>query len=202
MPLVKSPPEDLAAKLVDASERILAPDREVKLEEVARTVGVARATLYYYFSGRDDLVGYLLTHHLKAGGEVLMSELEATSDPATRLERALGAMVSFLAARPGVCAGLLGAAAAGGRLTDVLAANDRAIGAPLRELLTEGRTSGAFAFDDAKDAANALLGGAVIAVVARAGEGRPLDRAFATALTDQLVRSVIADVGSNPPDTR
>lgn len=191
---MKTPPEDLARKLTDASERVLSLDGEVKLEEVARSIGVARATLYYYFSGRDDLVGFLLAHHLRAGGEVLAAALvgAAGRDPAGRLHAVVEALVGFLAAHPGVCAGLLGAMGAGGRMAEVMAANDRAIGAPLRELLVEGRALGAFTFADAADAANALMGAMVIAVLARAAGARPLDDpAFAPALADQLTRSVV-----------
>lgn len=188
---MKTPPPDLAAKLTDAGERILALDGGVKLDDVAKTVGVARATLYYYFSGRDDLTAFLLAHHLHAGGEVLAEALASGEDHSARLRATLRALVRFLAAHPGVCAGLLAAAGAGDRMTEVMAGNDRAIGAPLRELLVEGRALGAFAFEDAKDTVNAITGAMVITVVARAAEHRPLDDdAFVRALADQLTAGV------------
>ncbi|MDY7103664.1 MAG: TetR family transcriptional regulator [Actinomycetota bacterium] len=190
---MKTPPDELAAKLIGASGRILSLDGEVKLDEVATSIGVARATLYYYFSGRDDLVGFLLAHHLRAGGEVLAAALAdgVDLDPADRLRAVVESLAAFLAAHPGVCAGLLGAMGAGGRMAEVMAANDRAIGAPLRELLVEGRALGAFSFDDTADAANALMGAMVIAVLARAAAARPLDDpAFPRSLADQLTRSV------------
>ena len=57
---MKQPPVDLAQRLVGASDQILGAGGDVRLEDVAATVGVARTTLYYYFSGRDDLVSCIV----------------------------------------------------------------------------------------------------------------------------------------------
>lgn len=189
---MKTPPEQLATRLFDASERILRLESEVKFDEVAATVGVPRATLYYYFSGRDDLTEYLLTRHLEAGSEVFAPALTGESRPGDRLRALLLAMVGFLAEHPGVCGGLLSAMGSGIGMQEVMSANERIVAAPLRDLLIEGRDIGEFDFDDPADTANILLGAMLIAVLGRAVEGRILDDAdFHRSVADQLLRAVI-----------
>jgi AcrR family transcriptional regulator len=188
---MKTPPDHLAARLYDASAQILRLDSEVKLDEVATTVGVPRATLYYYFSGRDDLTAYLLTRHLEAGNEVFAPVLSGESDAGDKLRALLQAMIGFLAEHPGVCGGLLSAMGSGIGMQEVMTANDRVIAAPLRDLLSHGREGGEFTFDDAADTANLLLGAMLIAILGRAVEGRSLDEGgFRRSIADQLIRTV------------
>jgi hypothetical protein len=100
-------------------------------------------------------------------------------------------MTGFLAESPGVCGGLLSAMGSGIGMQEVMSANERAIAAPLRNLLIEGRESGEFNFDDPADTANILLGAMLIAVLGRAVEGRSLsDTEFYRSVADQLVRTV------------
>jgi AcrR family transcriptional regulator len=190
---MKAPPDDLARRLMDASDEILRLDGEVKLEEVARAVGVARATLYYYFSGREDLVAFVLARHLDGGSAVFAAAAAGDGSVEGRLRAVLEALVGFLAEHPGVCAGLLSVMGAGGRIDEVIRANDRAVTGPLRDLLIEGRALGVLAVDDPTDAANALVGGMLIPVLARAVQGRLTgDNRFKRGIADQLVRSVAA----------
>ena len=53
------------------------PDQALRLEDIAALIGSARATLYYHFSGCDDLVAFLLEEHLRAAGEAI--ELAVTT---------------------------------------------------------------------------------------------------------------------------
>jgi AcrR family transcriptional regulator len=187
---MKTPPDHLAARLSDASAHILRLDSEVKLDEVATTIGVPRATLYYYFSGRDDLTAYLLTRHLEAGSELFAPVLSGEGGAGDRLRALLLAMIGFLAEHPGVCGGLLSAMGSGIGMQEVMAANERAIASPLRDLLGRGRDSGEFGFDDVADTANILLGAMLITVLGRAVEGRSLDDSeFRASIADQLLRT-------------
>ncbi|HEX9864818.1 MAG TPA: TetR/AcrR family transcriptional regulator [Acidimicrobiia bacterium] len=187
---MKTPPDHLAARLYDESAQILRLDGEVKLDEVATTIGVPRATLYYYFSGRDDLTAYLLTRHLEAGSEVFAPVLSGESGAGDKLRALLEAMIGFLAEHPGVCGGLLSALGSGIGMQEVMTANDRVIAAPLRDLLSQGRERGEFTFDDAGDTANILLGAMLITVLGRAVEGRSLDDGeFRESTADQLLRT-------------
>jgi hypothetical protein len=59
-------------------------------------------------------------------------------------------------------------------------------------VLTQGRDVGVFAVEDPADAANAILGGLLLAVLGRAMTGAdPTDPRFQQHLVDQMLRSVV-----------
>jgi len=189
---MKTPPADLAERLLGASEQVLFGDPPPRLEDVARLVGASRATLYYYFSGRDDLLTFLLTAHARRGAETVRNAIGPDDPPELRLRTMVAAMVEYLGHHPGMCAGLLAALGATGRMSEVLQTNDTWIAAPLRELLAAGREIGAFAIDDVADAANALLGGVLLGVLGRSMSGADAtDAVFQRHLTEQVVRGIL-----------
>src|SRR5580704_12548011 len=161
---MRRPPPKLVQRLLSASEEVLRPDQALRLEDIATLIGSARATLYYHFSGRDDLVAFLLEEHLRAAAETIELAVTTAQPPVVvQLRSAITALVGFLGGQPGVCAGLLSFAGA----------------------------TGQFAISDSRDAANAILGAALIATLTRWEDGRDTqDPEFQQALTDQLVRSV------------
>ncbi|WP_370324090.1 TetR/AcrR family transcriptional regulator [Euzebya sp.] len=190
---MKTPPPDLADRLLAVSDDVLAVDADLRLEDVARMVGASRATLYYYFAGRDDLLAFLLSAHVREGAAAMAAADDGQGPPADRLRAVVVAMAGYLGGRPGTCAALLAAAGARGALAPVLELNDARIAGPLRELLTEGRATGAFDVAAPADAANAILGAVLMAVLGRAAAGRdPADPDFTTALADQILRGVSA----------
>ena len=190
---MKNPPPDLAARLLDVSERILRADPPLRLEDVALLVGASRATLYYYFSGRDDLLAFLLTTHAREGAEAVRDSIEDGDPPEQRLHATVSAMIEYLGRRPGICAGLLSALGGTGRMSEVLHANDTWIAGPLRELLADGRRTGVFTADDITDAANAILGAVLLGVLGRSTSGADsTDPHFRRRLTEQTVRGVLA----------
>jgi AcrR family transcriptional regulator len=147
--------------------------------------------LYYYFSGHDDLVGFLLARHVTAAGEVMAAAASEAAGPAGRLRRAVAALAAFLGERPGVCAGLLTFAGAPGQLDSVLAAKDTVLVGLLEKILAEGATSGELAPAEPADAANAILGAIMIATLGRWSRGADsTSPAFQEALADQVVRGV------------
>jgi TetR/AcrR family transcriptional regulator len=188
---VKSPPAELSLRLVGASAEILRPGRELRLEDIAALVGSARATLYYYFSGRDDLIGFLLQEHVTAASAAIRAASTPGQPPAARLRAAVTALTGFLGREPGVCAGLLSFAGASDGLGPVLAAKDALLVMPLREILADGAAAGELAIGDPADAANAILGAVMIATLGRWNRGGDsTEPAFQQALTDQVVRGV------------
>jgi len=114
---MKTPPADLAERLLDASEQVLYGDPPPRLEDVAQLVGASRATLYYYFSGRDDLLTFLLTAHARRGAETVRIAIGPDDPPDLRLRAMMAAMVKYLGHHPGMCAGLLTALGATGRMS-------------------------------------------------------------------------------------
>lgn len=189
---VKTPPADLAHRLLDVSEQVLDPGPALRLEDVARLVGASRASLYYYFSGRDDLLSFLLAEHTRHAAEAARSAVRADDGPEGRLRAMLVALAEYLGGHPGTCAGLLGAFGAAGRLDEVLQTSNTWIAVPLQDVLTQGRDAGVFAIEDPADAANAILGGLLLAVLGRAmTRTDPTDPSFRQRLADQMLRGVV-----------
>ena len=190
---MKSPPPELARRLLDVSDRVLRTDPPPRLEDIAGLVGASRATLYYYFAGRDDLLTFLLTAHTEEGAHAVRTAVDPAGPPERRLRAMIAGLADYLGRHPGICAGLLGALGGTGRMADVLQANDTRIAGPLRDLLAEGRTAGTVTVDDIPDAANAILGALLLAVLGRAMSGAdPTDRRFHTRVTEQLLHGVLA----------
>ncbi|MEA2593461.1 MAG: hypothetical protein QOD62_3292, partial [Actinomycetota bacterium] len=114
---MRRPSPKLVQRLVSASEEVLRPDQALRLEDIASLIGSARATLYYHFSGRDDLVAFLLEEQLRAAAETIERAVAtAQPPPVVQLRSAITALAGFLGGQPGVCAGLLSFAGATGRL--------------------------------------------------------------------------------------
>ncbi|MFC4111941.1 TetR/AcrR family transcriptional regulator [Nonomuraea zeae] len=187
---MKTPPPDLAGRLLEVGEQVLRTDPPPRLEDVALLVGASRATLYYYFSGRDDLLAFLLTAHVMRGAEAIRGAAEQGGGPEARLRAAVAAMIGYLGRHPGICAGLLSALGASGRMEEVLRANDTWIAGPVRELLDEGSRAGVFTTGEVSDAANAILGAVLLGVLGRSSSAAA-DDAFCRCLTDQVVRGVL-----------
>ena len=189
---MRRPPPKLVQRLVSASEEVLRPDQALRLEDIATLIGSARATLYYHFSGRDELVAFLLQEHLRVAAETIELAVTTPQPPVAQLRSAITALVGFLGEHPGVCAGLLSFAGTTGRLGTLMAAKDAKLAAPLRKLLDAGVGTDQFTINDSRDAANAILGAALIATLTRWEDGRDTQEPeFQQALTDQLVRSVV-----------
>lgn len=188
---MKTPPADLTARLLDCGPELLRPEGVPRFEEVAELVEVSRATLYYYFSGQDDLLAFLLAAHVEEGATA-MAAADPEDDPVPeRLRAVMTAVVAFLGERPAVCSGLLSAASSGGRMREVLAINDAHIARPIRDLVALGVARGDFDVPDAVDATNAILGAALMAVLGRVAQGRdPAAPDFRDAVVTQIVRTL------------
>jgi TetR/AcrR family transcriptional regulator len=90
---MKTPPADLAERLLEASEDVLFGDPPPRLEDVARLVGASRATMYYYFSGRDDLLTFLLTAHARRGAETVRTAIGSDDPPDLQLRTMVAATI-------------------------------------------------------------------------------------------------------------
>src|ERR1700750_2066843 len=93
---MRRPPSKLVERLGRLSEEVLRPDPALRLEDVATLIGSARATLYYHFSGRDDLVAFLLEEHRRIAAETIELAVTPTGSPVVQLRSAITALVGFL----------------------------------------------------------------------------------------------------------
>ena len=156
---MKKLPEDLANKLLDASHQM--PEGsgfDVSVDEVARIADIPRATHYYYFSGKDDLVEFYLNDLMDRTRAAIQKAAAFEGTTAERLATVMTAVIGAFAEYPKMCLELPGAIKAGQDHAVLMANMDRSVMAPFREVLIEGRGAGELSFTDVEVAADAIMG--------------------------------------------
>jgi len=156
---MKKLPEDLANKLLEASHHM--PEGsgfDVSVDEVARIANIPRATLYYYFSGKDDLVEFYLNDLMDRTRAAIQKAAAFEGSTAERLATVMTAVIGAFAEYPKMCLELPGAIKAGQDHAVLMANMDRSVMAPFREVLIEGRGAGELSFTDVDVAADAIMG--------------------------------------------
>ncbi len=155
---MKKLPEDLAAKLIDAGEQLSGTNLDVSIDEMAQLAEIPRATLYYYFSGKDDLISFFLQDKLNRASVAVQKAISKEGSVVERLEGALAAVLEVMAAHPTLCTEMPAAVRDAGKYEDVVNGADRLLLAPFRELLIEGKATGELVLSDVNTAAVALMG--------------------------------------------
>lgn len=186
---MREPPADIAERLWSAGDQFLALGHDVKVDEVAELTGVPRATLYYYFSGKDDILAFLLAQKLQRGTAAVAQAAAGPGSPAERLAAVLRAMLSVMAEQPALCTRLLCSIVSEGN-GQVMVEAERALMAPVRELLVEGQASGEFAAFDATDTTTSLMGATSMVAMRHTLEGDFDPELVADRLIPQLVHGL------------
>jgi len=191
---VKKPPDNLAMKLLEATDRL--PEEggfDISIDEMARIVDVPRATLYYYFSGKDDLVEFYMNDKLERAAVAIEKAAAIEGDLVVRLEAVLMAILESLGKYPRMCVELPAAAKGLESFQSVMANAERWVMAPVREVLIEGRATGVFDVVDPALTAVALMGALVQVGMFQVVSTGSIDvAATAEALVPQLLRGVAA----------
>lgn len=188
---MKTPPPELAERLWAVGDRVLEPGTGVRIDELAELTGVPRATLYYYFSGRDDVLGFLLAQKIERGTAAVTRAAQGLGTATERLEAVLRAMLGAMAEHPALCTRVMGSMATEGG-GEVMTQIERAIMGPVRELIAAGQAAGDFAEMEPADVTTALVG-ATSMVAMRHTIGGDFDpEAVADRLVPQLLYGVCA----------
>ena len=189
---MKKLPDDLAQKLLDVSDDFQGTGLDVSVDDIARMTDVPRATLYYYFSGKDDLVAFYMNDKFTRIGDAVVKAATGSGTVVERLDSALTAVLHALAAHPVVCVELPAAIKQSGDFQEVMAAADRTVLTPLRELLIEGRATGELHIADPQMTAVALMGALNMVGMMQVVDtgGIEADR-IAPALVPQLIHGLL-----------
>lgn len=155
---MKTPPEELAQKLLAVSDQLTGTDLDVSVDDIAVMAGVPRATLYYYFSGKEDLVSFFLSDKLSRASVAIQKALAGEGSVVERLEETLRSVLGVMADHPALCTEMPGAVKEIAKYGAVVNEARQVLVAPFRELLIEGKASGELAIEDVDTAAVALLG--------------------------------------------
>jgi TetR/AcrR family transcriptional regulator len=135
-----------------------------RVEDLAEATGVPRATLYYYFAGKEDLLAWLLRQTLAAEAEAVTEAASGPGDARRRLEQVVRAQLGIMADNPATCRALLAESGRVGRIPEIAAAVETGFYAPLRRLLEEGAADGSLqAMEDPETVVAAIYGALTIA---------------------------------------
>jgi AcrR family transcriptional regulator len=155
-------PAGLADKLTTAASGFAVSFDDVGMEDIASASGIPRATLYYYFAGKDDVLGFLLRSMLDDLRESVAVALDAGGDARNRLAAVVRAQLAHLAANPAASQLLLMNLGRAGRLGDIATGIDTGFHAPVRRVLADGVASGELVDLDVELTASAFYGAVTI----------------------------------------
>jgi AcrR family transcriptional regulator len=113
-----------------------------KMEDIASATGVPKATLYYYFEGKEDILAFLFTEILDEVAAAVERAVGAEGTAADRLRTLVVAHLRIFERYPAASRALqfdLGRAA---RTPEINERIEAAFRAPLRRLLEEGAADG------------------------------------------------------------
>ena len=190
---MKRLPDDLASKLLEAADAL--PEGtgfDVSIDELAKLSGVPRATLYYYFSGKEDVVQFYVNNLLERTAGAMNAAASAGGTVVERLGGTLTAMLHAFAAYPRMCVELPALVKEIHEFGPVVAHIEQAVLAPVRELLIEGRATRELVVPDVDLAAVSFLGAIhMVAMMDIVSTGKLDADGRARALVPQLMRGLL-----------
>lgn len=155
-------PEPMAQKLAAAAGDFASSWDDVRIDDIATASGIPRATLYYYFSSKEEILGFLLERVLD-DLETAVAGVDHEDQPVPeRLRAVVRAQLAHLGDNPALAQLLISNLGKASKLPDLAAAIERAFHRPVRQLLALGATNGALRPVDPDLAATALYGAVTV----------------------------------------
>lgn len=187
---MRTVPSQIAARLPAAAE--LFADRgldNTKIEDVAAATGIPKATLYYYFSGKEEILAFLLNDALLRVADEVAIAVQSHDTAAQRLTDVIRAQLRVMADQPAVCRALVGDFGRAGRMPVIAEMIHSAYYQPVEALLLEGVTDGSLLEQPhPKEVAMAIFGAVTISALSYLVTNQPLDEPrIASAVTDLIL---------------
>ncbi len=159
-------PDDMAAKVMAAAQLFAERGLDgATMSDIAKVTGIPRATLYYYFEGKEAVFARMCALVLDRFEEAVSGALDGAGSAAERLGRVVRAQLDFCAAHPAAFLAVhldLGRAARRAEMSERIV---RAYLRPVAKLLEEGAGDGTIRpVANPRTVAAALLGATTTAV--------------------------------------
>lgn len=169
-------PAQIAARLPAAAELFAERGLEnTKVEDVATATGVPKATLYYYFAGKEEILAFLLQDTLQQMADEVAIAAQAPDSAAIRLAAVVRAQLRVMADQPAVCRALIENLGHAGRIPEIANSVTEAYYTPVQQLLDEGVHDGSLrATEDPATTAMALFGAVTMSALSYLATGRSL----------------------------
>ncbi|WP_236735470.1 TetR/AcrR family transcriptional regulator [Mycolicibacterium peregrinum] len=136
-------PPAVAEKLYAATDLIATRGlQKTKIEDIAAASGVPKATLYYYFKGKDDILAFLFRDSLDALARDVAAATDAPGPGRDRLAAVVQVQIAHTMGRPGTSQALVGDLGRAIRLPDLASAVQEAFYEPIARVLKVGAADG------------------------------------------------------------
>ena len=161
---MRTPPDEIVAKLKGAAAGIASSFDRIRVDDIVAASGVPTSTLYYYFDGKDGVLGFLLRNALDELGDASAKAITGTGTAAARLGDLVRAQLEYVRDHPALSVLLFANLARAGALPEVGARIDRGFHAPVRTLLDEGVADGSLRATPDPSVAATVFFGSIAAV--------------------------------------
>ena len=183
--------EKIAAKIRAVAADVLTQDRDPSIDTVAAASGVPRATLYYHFRGKAELLDYMVTELLATASAEVAEASSAPGDASARLSATVNAIADVVVAKPGLAGPMLAVLADPGHYGGAAPNGKAQLGASIRDILAQGNEEGIFEVADPDTATIAILSATIVAASAFLNDP---SRNTAAAIRENLVRQLLDGV--------
>jgi len=159
---MRAVPDALVQKLVAAADSFAASFEDTRMEDIAQASGIPRATLYYYFAGKEEILAFLLNAMLANYEADRTAASDDAGDTSTRLTELIRSQLGYLAANPAIAQLLLANLGKAGKLPDIAAEVRRTFHMQFEWVLGEGIEKGELSPCDVVATSTALFGGVMM----------------------------------------
>lgn len=160
---VREVPSSIAQKVLAAGE--LFAERgldQTKVEDVAEVTGIPKATLYYYFAGKEEILAFLFRDMLMEAADAVAIAIESDGNARERLLAVIEAQLQMMSEQPAVCRALIADLGRAARLPDIGEALTNAFYTPVETLLRDGAADGSLRTVDDPLATSVAIFGAIV----------------------------------------
>ncbi|MFB1296688.1 TetR/AcrR family transcriptional regulator [Mycobacterium sp. pW049] len=181
-------PASVAEKLYAAADVIAANGLEkTKIEDIAKASGVPKATLYYHFAGKDEILAFLLKDSLAAIAREVAAAADGPGRGKDRLVAVITVQVEHTMRRPGSSRALVGDLGRAIRLPELASAAQQAFYDPIARVLEAGAADGSLReFADPQSSAISIFGAVMITAM--------LHNVISTDQSERDVAASVADL--------
>ena len=136
-------PAAVAEKLYSATDLIAARGlQNTKIDDIAAASGVPKATLYYYFRGKDDILAFLFRDSLDSLARDVAAAAETPGRGRDRLAAVIDVQLAHTMDRPATSLALVGDLGRAIRLPELTSSVQEAFYEPIARVLLAGANDG------------------------------------------------------------
>lgn len=157
-------PAEMAEQLLSVANVLGTSFESTRIDEIVEASGIPRATLYYYFDGKDQMLAFLLRESLNRLVEQAGKVAAGPGDAALRLVELVRAQLRYMFENPGTSQLLFLSLGSAGAMPEVASRIDAGFHQPVRQLLHEGAADGSIRVQENDDLASSALFGALTSV--------------------------------------